>query len=69
MPNTFLVNFSRELKKQIRIWYGLKCKKLLSQIMRCSSSIFRENHVFMEEEYEVVVVEEELGDINIDDIY
>ena len=54
MPNTLFINFSTELKKQIgiskNIWHKIKCKKLLPQIMIHSSFIFKENHVFIEEE-------------------
>ena len=38
-------------KKQIGIWYETKHKKLFSQIMKRSSLIFKENPVFIEEEY------------------
>ena len=72
MSNTLFTNFLTELKKQIGIWYEIKCRKLLSQIMRRSSSIFKENHVFIEEEGspsdKVVVVKEELDGIDIDGI-
>ena len=45
-----LQTFSTVLKKQIGgKRYETKCRKL-SQIMRCSNSIFKENHVFIEEE-------------------
>ena len=69
---TLFTNFSIDLKKQIGIWYEIKCRKLLSQVMRRSSYIFKENHVFIEEEDnpsnspKVVIVEEELDGIDID---
>ena len=71
---TLFKNFSIDLKKQIGIWYEIKCRKLLSQVMRRSSYIFKENHVFIEEEDnpsnspKVVIVEEELDGIDIDGI-
>ena len=71
---TLFTNFSIDLKKQIGIWYEIKCRKLLSQVMRRSSYIFKENHVFIEEEDnpsnspKVVIVEEELDGIDIDGI-
>ena len=72
MSDTLFTNFSTELKKQIGIWYEIKCRKLLSQIIRRSSSIFKENHVFIEEEDNPsdkgVMVEEELAGIDIDGI-
>ena len=67
MSNTLFTNFSTELKKQIRIWYEIKWRKLLSQIIIRLSFIFKENHVFIEEEDntsdKVVIVEEELDGI------
>ena len=73
MSNTLFTNFSTELKKanKYRIWYEIKCGKLLSQIMR-RSSIFKENRIFIEEKDnpsdKVVIVEEELDDVDIDGI-
>ena len=67
MSNNLFTNFSTELKKQIRIWYEIKWRKLLSQIIIRLSFIFEENHVFIEEEHntsdKVVIVEEELDGI------
>ena len=67
MSNTLFTNFSTELKKQIGIWYEIKWRKLLSQIIIRLSFIFKENHVFIEEEEntsdKVVIVEEELDGI------
>ena len=67
MSNTLFTNFSTELKKQIGIWYEIKWRKLLSQIIIRLSFIFKENHVFIEEEDntsdKVVIVEEELDGI------
>ena len=68
MSNTFFANFSIELGKQLGIWCELKFRKLLSQIMRRSSFIFRENRVSIEEEDKIVIVEEKLKGINIDGI-
>ena len=52
------------------IWYKIKPRKVLSQIMRRSSSTFKENHVFIEEEhnpfYKRVMVQEELDGIDVD---
>ena len=52
------------------IWNKIKWRKLFSQIMRRSSSIFKENHIFIEEKDnrsdKVVMVEEELDGIDID---
>ena len=50
ISNTSFTNFSTELKNQIGIWYEVKSRKPLSLIIRRSSSIFKENHVFIEEE-------------------
>ena len=67
MSNTLFTNVSTELKKQIGIWYEIKWRKLLSQIIIRLSFIFKENHVFIEEEDntsdKVVIVEEELDGI------
>ena len=68
MSNTLFTYVSTELEKQICTWYEINCKKFLSQ-MRCSSFIFKENHVFIEEEDnlsdKVVLTEEELDGIGI----
>ena len=49
-----------------------KVKETFSQIMRRSSSIFKENHIFIEEKDnrsdKVVMVEEELDGIDIDSV-
>ena len=73
MLNTLFTNFLTELKKQLGTYrYEIKCGRLLSQIMRRSSFIFKENHVFIEEEEnlsnKVAMVEEELDGIDMDDI-
>ena len=55
----------------MRYQYELKYGKLLSQIMKRSSSIFEENHVFSEEDKpsdKVVTIEEELDAVDLDGI-
>ena len=40
---------SNKAKKQLGIWYEVKCRKLSSKMWH-SSFIYKENHVFIEEE-------------------
>ena len=64
-------NFSTELKKQIGAWYKVKCRKLLSQIIIGLYYIFKENHVFIEEDNssdKVSIVMEELDGTDKDGI-
>ena len=67
-------NFSTELEflnKVNDIWYEIKYRKLLSQVMKRSSFIFKENHVFIEEDYlsdKVVTIEEEQNAVEVDGI-
>ena len=57
-------------QKANRYIYEIRCRKLLSQIMRRSGFIFKENRIFIEEEGnpsdKVVIVEEKLDCLNID---
>ena len=49
----------------------MKYRGILQQIMKCSSFIFEENHVFIEEDNlsdKVVTIEEELDDAQVDGI-
>ena len=61
MSNTLFTSFSTKLKNQIGLWYEIKCRKLLSQVMIRSSFTFKQNHVSVEEEDnpsgKVVIVE------------
>ena len=67
-------NFSTELEflnKVNDIWYEIKYRKLLPQVMKRSSFIFKENHVFIEEDYlsdKVVTIEEEQNAVEVDGI-
>ena len=65
----FVYNFIDSAEQAKGLWYEIKYKKLLSQIMRRSSFIFKENHVFIEENDnpsdKVVIVEEELDNISL----
>ena len=67
-------NFSTELEflnKVNDIWYEIKYRKLLSQVMKRSSFIFKENPVFIEEDYpsdKVVTIEEEQNAVEVDGI-
>ena len=67
-------NFSTELEflnKVNDIWYEIKYRKLLSQVTKRSSFIFKENHVFIEEDYpsdKVVTIEEEQNAVEVDGI-
>ena len=66
MSNTLFTIFSTELKKQIGIWNEIKCRKLLSQIIRRSSFIQRKPDFIEEEDSpsdNVFTVEEELDGI------
>ena len=71
---TLFRNFSTELEflnKVNDIWYEIKYRKLLSQVMKRSSFIFKENHVFIEEDYlsdKVVTIEEEQNAVEVDGI-
>ena len=50
MSNTLFTNFSIELKKQIGSYITWnKMQESLSQVIRRSSFIFKENHLFIEE--------------------
>ena len=69
--NFFKKLFDRgENANRYSIWNKIKCREFLLQIMRRSSSIFKENHAFIEEEDirsdKIVFVEEELDGIDID---
>ena len=72
MSNPSFTRFFTVMKKEIGKWYDIKSKKLLSQIMACLCFIFKENHLFIEEEDnpsdKVVTVVEEPHGIDIDGI-
>ena len=72
MSNSFFTNFFTVLKKQIGKWCEIKSRKLLSQKFRCSCFIFKEDHLFIEEEHNssdnVVTVVDKLHGYDVDGI-
>ena len=66
-----LLNWAEKGNRYI-IWNKIEFRKLFSQILRRSISIFKENYVFIEEEdnrsEKVIMVEEEPDGIDIDNI-
>ena len=69
MSNSLFTNFFTVLTKKTGKLYEIKSRKLLSQKIRCSCFLFKEDHFFIEEEDNpsgnVVTATDELHDFDI----